>query len=404
METTSLKQLLCNYKSGYSLEQPFYTSNEVFEAEWKAIFQKHWLHAGNTAQIPKAGDYFLYQLQKDAVIIIRDNNGEVHAHYNTCTHRGSAICLHEKGNAAKLICPYHQWVFDKDGTLLNARMMPDDFCKEEHNLHSVHVQVVEGLIFICVADEAPDFSYIQKSLSSYLSPFQINTAKVAAIKNYTLTANWKLVAENFRECYHCGGAHPEYCSAVIGANLRENTDELTLAKQKEWNTKGLETKLIEVTEGTTTYAIRYPLRPGIESYSVDGKRVSVPMGLHKDHDAGVVGLVNYPNFWMDAVSDYVWTMKVTPIDAATTDVEFCWLVHINAVEGKDYDLKHLTDFWEITGEQDGKLCENNFRGIQSNAYKPGPYAPVEDQVVNFVDWCVEQLNKGLKENSRAHHD
>lgn len=120
------------------------------------------------------------------------------------------------------------------------------------------------------------------------------------------------------------------------------------------------------------------------------------MGLHKDHDAGVVGLVNYPNFWMDAVSDYVWTMKVTPVDAATTDVEFCWLVNANAVEGKDFSLEHLTAFWEITGEQDGKLCENNFKGIQSNAYKPGPYAPVEDQVINFVDWCVEQLKKGMK--------
>ena len=156
------------------------------------------------------------------------------------------------------------------------------------------------------------------------------------------------------------------------------------------------TQLVEVTPGTTTYAIRYPLRPGIESYSVDGKKVSIPMGLHKNHDAGVVGLVNYPNFWMDAVSDYVWTMRVTPIDAATTDVEFCWLVDENAVEGKDYELQRLTEFWEITGEQDGKLCENNFKGIQSNAYKPGPYAPVEDQVVNFVDWCVEQLKLEVK--------
>jgi phenylpropionate dioxygenase-like ring-hydroxylating dioxygenase large terminal subunit len=168
-----------------------------------------------------------------------------------------------------------------------------------------------------------------------------------------------------------------------------------LEKQKEWNAKGLKTKLVEVTEGTTTYAVRYPLRPGIESYSLDGKKVSIPMGLHKNHDAGVVGLVNYPNFWMDAVSDYVWTMRITPIDAATTDVEFCWLVDENAIEGKDYTLERLTEFWEVTGEQDGKLCENNFRGIQSNAYKPGPYAPVEDQVVNFVDWCVGELKKAL---------
>jgi len=119
------------------------------------------------------------------------------------------------------------------------------------------------------------------------------------------------------------------------------------------------------------------------------------MGTHKDHDAGIIGLVNYPNFWMDAVSDYIWTMRVTPVNASITDVEFCWLVDANAVEGKDYTLDRLTQFWEITGDQDGKLCENNYKGIQSNAYQPGPYAPVEDQVVNFVDWCVKQLKEGI---------
>ena len=396
MDKALVQELINNYKSGFSLQQSFYTNKEVFETECDAIFKKHWVFAGNTAQIPKPGDYFLYHLQNDSIIIIRGNSDEVYAHHNTCRHRGSAICLKDSGNAAKLICPYHQWVYDKNGTLLNARMMPGDFCKEEYNLHSVHVEVVEGLIFICLAENAPDFSPIKKSLAPYLQPYKINEAKPASIKNYTLNANWKLVAENFRECYHCGGAHPEYCNAVIGANLREDTKELTLSKQKLWNEKGLATTLVEVTEGTTTYAIRYPLRPGIESYSVDGKKVSIPMGMHTDHDAGVIGLVNYPNFWMDAVSDYIWTMRITPINVSTTEVQFCWLVDANAVEGKDYTLERLTAFWETTGDQDGKLCENNFKGIQSNVYKPGPYAPVEDQVVNFVDWCVSQLREEIQ--------
>jgi phenylpropionate dioxygenase-like ring-hydroxylating dioxygenase large terminal subunit len=395
MSHLQIAALLNKHQRGFSLQQPFYINQEVFNFEWQHIWQKNWLFAGNTAQIPKPGDYFLYPLQKDAIIIIRGNNGEVYAHYNTCAHRGSAICLHEKGNASKLICPYHQWVYDKDGTLLNARMMPDDFCKSEYNLRSVQVQVVEGLIFICLAETAPDFSSIKKSLAPYLLPFKINEAKVAAIKNYTLRANWKLVGENFRECYHCGGAHPEYCSAVIGANLRENTGALEMEKKKTWAGNGLATQLVEVTTGTTTYAVRYPLRPGVESYSLDGKKISLPMGNHKDHDAGVVGLVNYPNFWMDAVSDYVWTMRVTGVNASTTDVEFCWLVDKNAEEGKDYDLKRLTEFWEITGEQDGQLCENNFKGIETNGYRPGPYAPVEDQVINFVEWCVGEMRKGL---------
>jgi phenylpropionate dioxygenase-like ring-hydroxylating dioxygenase large terminal subunit len=390
----NVERLLEKYKSGWSLEQPFYTSEQVFEAEWKYIFQKHWLFAGNTAQIPKAGDYFLYHLKNDSIIIIRGSNDQVHALYNTCRHRGSAICLSDTGHATKLICPYHQWVYDKDGALLNARMIPDD-------LHPAHVRVIEGLIFISLADVPPDFSSIQKSLTPFLKPYKIDNAKLACIKNYELAANWKLVGENFRECYHCGGAHPEYCNAVIGANLREDTNALVSAKQKQWNEKGLTITLVEVTEGTTTYAVRYPLRPGIESYSVDGKKVSIPMGMHRDHDAGVVGLVNYPNFWMDAVSDYVWTMRVTPIGATKTAVQFCWLVDGKAVEEKDYTVKHLVEFWETTGDQDGKLCENNFKGIQSKAYDPGPYAPVEDQVINFVDWCVNQLRIGIDEKAFA---
>ncbi|MFI5132500.1 MAG: aromatic ring-hydroxylating dioxygenase subunit alpha [Chitinophagales bacterium] len=394
MKNEFVQQLIKNYRSGFSLEQAFYTDSEVFECEWENIFKKQWLYAGNTAQIPRAGDYFLYHLRNDSIIVIRGNNNEVYAHYNTCRHRGSAICLNDSGHAAKLICPYHQWVYDKDGTLFNARMMPEGFDKGNYNLHSAHVRVVEGLIFICLGEEAPGFSAIQKSLSPYLQPYKINTAKLACKKNYTLRANWKLVAENFRECYHCGGAHPEYCSAVIGASLKEDTNQLTGAKQQDWQKKGLATDLVEVIDDTTTYAVRYPLRPGVESYSVDGKKISIPMGLHKDYDAGVVGLVNYPNFWMDAVSDYIWTMRVTPVNASTTDVEFCWLVDANAIEGKDYTSERLTEFWEITGDQDGKLCENNFRGIQSNVYQPGPYAPVEDQVVNFVDWCIERLKEG----------
>ncbi|HET6993666.1 MAG TPA: aromatic ring-hydroxylating dioxygenase subunit alpha [Chitinophagaceae bacterium] len=395
MSKRLVEELVKNYRSGFSLEQAFYTSNDVFESEWEYIFRKQWLYAGATARIPKAGDYFLYQLQNDSIIIIRGNNGEVYAHYNTCRHRGSAICLSESGHVTKLICPYHQWVYDKDGSLLNARMMPDDFDRQPYHLHSVHIRVVDGLIFICLAEEAPDFSAIQKSLSPYLVPYKIDKSRLACRKNYTLQANWKLVAENFRECYHCGGAHPEYCNAVIGASLKEDTAVLTETKQKSWKAKGLATGLVEAIDDTTTYAIRYPLRPGVESYSVDGKKISIPMGMHPDHDAGVVGLVNYPNFWMDAVSDYIWTMRVTPVNAATTDVEFCWMVDAKAVEGKDYTVERLTEFWEITGEQDGKLCENNFRGIQSSAYQPGPYAPVEDQVVNFVEWCVNRLKEGV---------
>ena len=395
MNSQTLESLLDNHKPGWSLEQPFYTSQQIFDLEWEHIWKKYWLFAGTTAEIPKPGDYFLYTAQKDSVIVIRGNKGEVYAHYNTCRHRGSVICLEEKGNAPKLICPYHQWVYDKDGSLLKARLMPDDFETASYGLHPVQVKVAEGLIFISLAENPPDFTKVLNDYAPFLAPYKIDQAKPVYRKRYELHTNWKLVAENFRECYHCGPAHPEYCNAVVGANLREPVEEILAERRIEWKNKGLAIDNIDFENDTFHFAVRYPLRPGVLSYSLDGKAVAVPMGDHKDFDAGVLGLVVYPGFWMDAVSDYVWTMRVTALGPSKTAIDLTWLVDSTAIEGVDFSIDRLTDFWRITGEQDWTLCENNFRGIESSHYQPGPYAPVESDVAKFIDWYIECLREGI---------
>ena len=220
---------------------------------------------------------------------------------------------------------------------------------------------------------------------------KLENAKCAFRKRYMLRTNWKLIAENFRECYHCGPAHPEYCNAVIGANMKESADEVLAERQVEWRKKGLAMETVDFEEDSFHFAIRYPLRPGVQSYSLDGKAVAMPMGNHKDYDSGVLGLVVYPNFWMDAVSDYMWTMRLTAISPSQTAIDLSWLVDRNAKEGVDYDIDRLTEFWKITGEQDWELCENNFKGIESSHYQPGPYAPVEYDVVRFVDWYISNV-------------
>ena len=401
MNKSQVSPLLEKYRSGWSLEQPFYTDQQVFEHEWDCIWKKYWLFVGTTAQIPKAGDYFTYQAYHDSIIIIRGNKGEVFAHYNTCRHRGSLICLEEKGNTPKLICPYHQWVYDKDGCLLKSRLMPDDFDRSQFGLHPANLRVAGGLIFISLETDAPDFDKVIKDYGPYLKPYEVDRAKVAYTKRYTLRTNWKLVAENFRECYHCGPAHPEYCSAVIGANLRESADEELAIKQVEWQQKGLAINNVNFEENSFHFAVRYPLRPGVQSYSVDGKAVAIPMGEHNDYDAGVVGLVVLPNFWMDAVSDYMWTMRLTAVSPSQTIIDLTWLVDKDAKEGIDYTVERLTDFWRITGEQDWQLCENNFKGVESSQYKPGPYAPIELDVTKFVDWYIERMREGIPEMEHA---
>ena len=179
MNTIDLQQLLARYQPGYSLEQPFYTNPGLFELEWEYIWKKYWLFAGSLADIPKAGDYFTYTAHKDSIIIIRGNEGQVYAHYNTCRHRGSLICLEENGNAPKLICLYHQWVYDKDGRLLKSRLMPDDFEKGSYGLHPVQVQEVNGFIFISLAKDPPDFTSVLKDYAPFLKPYRIQDAKTA---------------------------------------------------------------------------------------------------------------------------------------------------------------------------------------------------------------------------------
>lgn len=391
MNNPDLRQLINDYVPNHSLAQPFYTDQNIFDVEWEKIWSKLWLFAGSVAQIPNPGDYFLYQLKDDSIIIIRGDEGQVHAHYNTCSHRGSLICLEAQGNASRLTCPYHNWVFDKNGSLIKARLMPSDFDASMHGLKPVHLEVVEGFIFVSLADQPYDFTALRQDFTPFLKPFNVTKAKIAATASYTLRTNWKLVGENFRECYHCGPAHPEYCSAVVGANLYESAAETLAAKIPIWESKGLATATVPFKAHTHHFAVRYPLRDGIKSYSTDGHAASSPMGSHEDHDAGVLGMVAYPNFWMDAVSDYMWTMRLTAIDHKTTIIDLMWLVDYAAIEGLDYETDKLISFWKITGEQDWKLCENNYRGIESSKYRPGSYAPDEADVAKYVEWYLNQM-------------
>jgi phenylpropionate dioxygenase-like ring-hydroxylating dioxygenase large terminal subunit len=397
MNTRGIESLIHRQRPGWTLEQPFYTDDKIFELEWQTIWSRYWLFAGTTAEIPKPGDFFTYQAHRDSIIIIRGDKGEVFAHYNSCRHRGSLVCLKERGNSPKLMCPYHQWVYNKDGSLFKSRLMPEDFDRASHGLQPVRVEVVSGLIFISLADNPPGFARVSQDFKPFLDPYKVDKAKVAYRKSYELRTNWKLIAENFRECYHCGIAHPEYCSVVVGANLTESADQVNAERRTAWQQKGLAIDTINFENESFHFAIRYPLRPGFESYTLDGKPAATPMGDHKDYDAGVLGIVLYPGFWMDAVSDYMWFMRVTPVSPSKTVIDLTWLVDESAVEGIDYSVDRLTEFWKITGEQDWSLCENNFKGIESSRYEPGPYAPVEAEVAKFITWYLERLQADVKE-------
>jgi Rieske 2Fe-2S family protein len=394
-----LPALLQRRQSGYSLEPSFYNSESIFREDVERVFLAHWLFAGHASRIPKPGDYFVFEVANESFIVIRDDRMQIHALSNVCRHRGSRICIEPQGNSRSLVCPYHQWVYRPNGTLLNARFMPTDFNLAEHGLSRSRVETMEDLIFISSSDNPPDFELFRQAMEPRLCPHDLPHAKIAHRREFEIAANWKLVVENSRECYHCGVAHPQYCKAVefaaaIGSETAQSEAASAEAQaRKELETIGLPVDEIPFLPDNWYHYRRFFLRPGHVTESMDGNPVAPLMGSIPNRNTGVFAIVTLPNLLLEANGDYVMTLRLTPKAPQLTHAEVCWLVRSDAKEGIDYDVERLTEFWRLTSEQDWVLCENNQKGVNSSKYIPGVYAPSESGLEHFVQWYIKQLQK-----------
>jgi glycine betaine catabolism A len=106
-----IQELIASRRPGFSLEQPFYNDPEIFRLDIERIFKSYWLYAGHVSRIPNRGDYFLFEIPGESLIIIRDQNLEIQALYNVCRHRGSLVCREPAGEVKGLVCPYHHWTY-----------------------------------------------------------------------------------------------------------------------------------------------------------------------------------------------------------------------------------------------------------------------------------------------------
>ena len=392
--TAALSSLIAARRPGWSLPRPFYTDETIFAADLENVYMRQWLYAGHVSQVQRAGDYFTFELGDESLLIIRqhdDPDGGIHALFNVCRHRGSRICTERAGHTKKLVCPYHQWVYGTDGALLAARGMPADFNKQNFGLKRANVRVLEGLIFVSLSASPPDFAAFANDVESLLQPHGFPRAKICFSHTYLVHSNWKLIVENSRECYHCHAGHPEYCSVMFPPGNMDGP-----AREKQFKERmdhyaniGLASRQVE---GESHHASRYPFgKAGYVSESLDGKPVAPLMGKLTEPDAGVLGVVLFPNFMFEACGDHAVAFRFMPVSARVTQVQAQWFVRADATEGKDYHVGRVTDFWKTTGEQDWKLCEDNQAGVNSTRYESGPYGEEEAGVERFVKWYLKAL-------------
>lgn len=365
------------------IPRELYLSEELFEREVTAIFNRSWLFAGHESQLERPGQYLTVESGAESVIVARTADGQLAAFQNVCRHRGARLVDAGCGQARRLVCPYHQWTYRLDGTLQGAPKMPDGFDVTQFPLAPVSVQTWQGLIVVNLAEHpGVPIDGLLGAADAVIAPFALDQAKVAHRISYEVAANWKIVWENAQECYHCSANHPEFIKSFDVAPLGD----------PEWDASE-----IHRSDDARVQFTRFPLKPGAVSLTLDGQPASArPMGRFAEsqalHTAPYTAAAHLkPSFALVCCPDYAVVMAERPISVDRTDVEMIWLVDQHAEKGRDYDLDNLIKVWDHTNRQDWDLCARTQQGVQSRWFVPGPLSCDEASVAGFHHAYAELL-------------
>lgn len=338
-----------------TLPQRYFISAELFAKEQKAIFSRQWVCVGHQGQLVRQGDFFLQDVAGESLIVTRDKDGSIRAFHNLCRHRGTRLCEEPCGHALAIQCPYHAWTYSLDGRLLGAPHMDavPGFAKNDYSLVTVKVGLWEGFIFVNLADGAPPLDEVFAPLSGKFTHWNLPRLRSAKRVEYDVRANWKLIFENYSECYHCPGVHPMLAKVSPYDSAENDLCEGPFLGG-----------FMSISEGA--------------SLTMSGKACALPVGeINGEDHARVFYYSIFPNMLLSMHPDYVMVHQIWPQAPDTTRVVCDWYFHPDAFEQPGFNPDDAVDFWDMTNKQDWHVCELSQAGIASRAYQPGPYSPRE---------------------------
>jgi Rieske 2Fe-2S family protein len=340
-----------------------YTSDEVLAWELRHLFAGSWTCLGRTEELLGAGvTQRAVRVGDVACLLVRDGD-DVRMLANTCRHRGHELLPDgESSQRRNISCPYHSWTYSLGGRLKAAPGFRDvdGFDRSDHGLVELPVTVWAGWVFghalTSLEDPAgPSFERHLGDLHRLLAPYDIGSLVVADRHTYEVAANWKVIAENYHECYHCPLIHPQLCE-VTPPDSGVNYD-----LPGAWIGGGMD------------------LRHGAATMSLTGELAATPLPGVDPRRVEYLHLL--PNLLVSAHPDYVMAHRLVPLAPGRTWVECSWLTWPDAAPG---GAPAAVDFWDITNRQDWSACESVQRGLQSPHFRPGPFAPREDAVAQLV--------------------
>jgi len=394
-----------DWKEGTTIPAEYYIDPKHFLRDERYLADNVWLMVDHHSRIPQVGDFFTFEFGRgENIIILRDEKKNVRAFHNVCRHRGSRLCrdsddprpegdrlsvlqLNSSGNTPLFRCPYHGWTYDLQGNLIKAHLMPKDFDPSQNGLLPCHVRVEGGHIFLSLSRKNTPPPFGGEYFRGFANQYGFADLKVAVRGSYSVKANWKLLIENFVECYHCGPAHRSLVTT-------HNWDYRLTDEERAYRVKELKAWVGGPTRDSW-WSYEGALNPGFVTGSLDGKPVAplLPNRKKWSHQAHDMSYGFSTAYWQ-AYDDYVVAARFTPRDEKLIDCEIFWLVHPDAVEGKDFKADNLKALWDTTFREDNWLCENQHLGITSGSYSPGQYFGCEVKVADIAKWYMTQVAQG----------
>ncbi len=337
-----------------TLAQRFFVAADVFDEEQEKIFAGRWVLVGHQSEIARPGDFFLGDVAGESLIISRDRDDVVRGFYNVCRHRGTRLCEEARGHAAAIQCPYHAWTYGLDGRLVGAPHMDEvnGFRKEEFSLHPVNLAIWEGFIFENLGDDPIPLEEWFAPLARKFSHWNLGKLRSVKRVEYDVKANWKLMFENYSECYHCPGVHP-MLSKVSPYDSAEN----------------------DLTEGPFLGGFM-KINKG-KSLTMSGEACALRIGNREAEEERVFYYSIFPNMLLSMHPEYVMVHQLWPQSPERTLIVCDWFFHPEAAERADFNPEDAIEFWDVTNKQDWHVCELSQQGIASRAYEPGPYSSRE---------------------------
>jgi len=347
----------------HGLPSRCFTDPNVHQQEWERIFRSHWLCVAHAAAAPEPGNYLTLDIEGQPLLLIRGSDGELRGFYNVCRHRAARLADVKCGTLrGALRCPYHGWSYDAQGQLLAAPHMSGTpgFCLGDYPLRPIATQVWNGLVFVNFADQPRSLQDSLAPLWNAFDAWNLATWRLGWEQTYRVAANWKLLLQNFHECYHCPGVHPQL-NALSPFQSAEN----------------------DLTRGPI---LGGPMRlaDGVQTLSRDGQCCGIiPPGLSDTQRRQVSYYGIFPNLLFSPHPDYVLVHYLHRLSSAETAVHCLLLFAPDALDRPNFDPSPAGEFWHQTNQQDWEMCERVQQGITSLGYEPGPYSTLESSVAAF---------------------